>query len=821
VPRSVRRLCGCVLAATVVWLAACGSSERRFAEHVRRAEQHAAEGRIPEAVLEYQSALELEPRDAEIHERVGDLLAQRREFKDAISYYRQAFELDPERIGAAMNEARLLAFGEPKRARELVQIGLERAPDRPEVQLARAHVALAAGDVNEALAAAQRAVEIDRESGVAWAQLGQVQQARIRKNQLAQESTPPNVYEGALDAFAQVDRLARGDTRAQVERARIFGAWSGHREQALAAFRAAIAGARQRADVDGRRFAARSFDEYAKQEQDPALRREALREVVEADEDDYEAWSQLARLSGRQRGEAVCRELIARRPDDPHAHRVMANYLQRKRGAAAALAHLHSTIQGGLRAPQLWEQIVGIQLSIGRGPDARDTYAELAQAFPDDPVTRSVEARLAVEERRFADAAVILRELVKVRETSDNQRLLAIAEQRLGNLPAATTAIDRALALAPNSFALYRNKASIHHDAKQWGKVLLAYRALAGRGFRLSPADEVRRARALYESGKPDAARSVLAQVLALPNPPADAAIEFARREGATQYAQARRTLLDASLRSPGDPRLIEALLQLDLAAGHPDLALVQIDAEIAGGRARPRTLLLRAHALVLQGDLARAEAELLRAFEAEPRLPGAAELLFDIYRRQGRLADARRSFEQAAAAGLLHPGTRLLLAQLYLSQGELARAQAVLEQVVVEQPGLASARNDLAFVLASNGDQLERALELAVGARAELGENEAAIDTLGYVYFRSGRLDEALAEFQHAIALAGTRSEPVSPTYSYHLGLVLEALGRKQEAARAFEGALAGEGEFPEAADARRRLESVLATSPAGANPS
>ncbi len=416
---------------------------------------------------------------------------------------------------------------------------------------------------------------------------------------------------------------------------------------------------------------------------------------------------------------------------------------------------------------------------------------------------------------------MILRELVKVRETSDSQRLLAVTEQRLGNLPAAIAAIDRAIALSPTSVDLYRLKASIHNDAKQWSKVLLAYRVLAGRGRPLTPADEVRRARALYEVGKADAGRAVLTQVLALKNPPADAAIEFARREGSAQPGPARQVLLAEMVRSPDDPRVIEALVQLDISTNHADLALAQIDTEIAAGRARPRLLLLRAQVLVSDGQLAAAEAEVLRAFEASPKLPGAAELLFDIYRRQGRLAEATRSFEQAASAGLLHPGTRLLLARLYLSQGNLAKAQPVLEQVIVEQPELASARNDLAFVLASRGKQLERALELAQAANQALGENDAAIDTLGYVYYRTGRLDVALATFERAIALAGSRPEGVSPTYTYHLGLVLEALGRKPEAASAFERALASKDEFPEAEDARRRLEAVNSTASPSANAS
>jgi hypothetical protein len=49
----------------------------------------------------------------------------------------------------------------------------------------------------------------------------------------------------------------------------------------------------------------------------------------------------------------------------------------------------------------------------------------------------------------------------------------------------------------------------------------------------------------------------------------------------------------------------------------------------------------------------------------------------------------------------------------------------------------------------------------------------------------------------------------------------VLQAMDRKDEAAGAFQRALAGGQDFPEAEDARRRLESVRAPTPAGANAS
>ncbi len=62
----LRRL---VLAALL--FAACGSPEDRLATHLERGETYLADGRTDAALLEFQSALNLRPDDAALHERVG------------------------------------------------------------------------------------------------------------------------------------------------------------------------------------------------------------------------------------------------------------------------------------------------------------------------------------------------------------------------------------------------------------------------------------------------------------------------------------------------------------------------------------------------------------------------------------------------------------------------------------------------------------------------------------------------------------------------------------------------------------------------------
>ena len=88
-------------------------------------------------------------------------------------------------------------------------------------------------------------------------------------------------------------------------------------------------------------------------------------------------------------------------------------------------------------------------------------------------------------------------------------------------------------------------------------------------------------------------------------------------------------------------------------------------------------------------------------------------------------------------------------------------------------------------------------------------------------MHLKAGRSAAALVEFRRSIALASASNAVVGPSIHYHLGLTLQALGRNEEAAVAFEQALGRDPDFPEAKDARRQLEAARHPEPSSASAS
>jgi len=129
----------------------------------------------------------------------------------------------------------------------------------------------------------------------------------------------------------------------------------------------------------------------------------------------------------------------------------------------------------------------------------------------------------------------------------------------------------------------------------------------------------------------------------------------------------------------------------------------------------------------------------------------------------------------------------RLVLSNICVIQKNLPQAEEWLEQVLDEYPENVAALNDLGYLWADQGKNIERAVDMAQRAVAGDPHNAAYRDSLGWALFRLGRLDEALVELNKAIA----DGDPDGVILD-HLGDVHLAQGKPSEAREDWQKALA-----------------------------
>jgi Flp pilus assembly protein TadD len=105
----------------------------------------------------------------------------------------------------------------------------------------------------------------------------------------------------------------------------------------------------------------------------------------------------------------------------------------------------------------------------------------------------------------------------------------------------------------------------------------------------------------------------------------------------------------------------------------------------------------------------------------------------------------------------------------------------------------------------ASRGEQLDRALQLAQAAKAELPDEPDVNDTLALVYIRKHLGSLAIPPLRLAV-----EKRPDEPVFHYHLGLAFSQTGDKAAARQALERALKLKADFEGAEDAREVLRSL-----------
>jgi MSHA biogenesis protein MshN len=151
----------------------------------------------------------------------------------------------------------------------------------------------------------------------------------------------------------------------------------------------------------------------------------------------------------------------------------------------------------------------------------------------------------------------------------------------------------------------------------------------------------------------------------------------------------------------------------------------------------------------------------------------------------QGRSSEAEEAFAGALVASPAHEAARQALVAMQLEQRRIDEARRLLQEGVALNPGNVRFASVLARVLLERRDYAG-ALEVVNGLKAGQGDPDI-LAVRGTALQRLGRHAEAVDAFQ-----ASARREPQNGAVWMGLGISLEALGKKTDAAEAFRRAAA-----------------------------
>ncbi len=671
----------------VAALAACSSSEDRARDHVAKARAYLAENRRAEAKLELRSALRFDPLLVEAHNNLAKIELVDGNVSIALTHMSEAYRLDPTDSEAVLQLASTLQGINPDQSEALIEGVIVREPKNAAGYIGRSKFALLQGRIQAAAVDARRAMRLAPDDPRTDWHYGTVMQAVIRKEQLMGEDVEDSARMSVLSAFQRyIEKGGPVPWAAQIEQARVLAAWPGFSEQASGLFRFAVERTLEEGSAEDQLAAVAQAVRYARSVRDDELLEWALELKVELKPQDAHSWRQLADLRSRTRRDPqeVWDRALTQQADNPQLHLEYARFLTFKWRLDDALAHLQSNADEGVDPPLLLSAVASTQLAAGRGKDAARTIARLEQQHPNHPRTVLGRAQLDLREGKVRRAVANLTHLVEQYPDPDAYRLIARAHEVSNDPDAALAAIEKAIESRRRfNYDDQSTRARLLAANGRWSESISQLFAMREH-TPLSDAELVLLARCQYENGQTKHARKALEDLLAKREPNAEAVLEYARREGLRPGGAtlARRTLEALLSRSPQNWAVIVELTRLDLAAEQKAEALARLDRVVAAnGDATPgRIRLLRARVSAETGREAGTIQDARLAFESQPRLRGALELLVALYVRKSQIDEAVAATEEARRVGAFDQDRRLLLGRLYRVQGHDAKALATFQ---------------------------------------------------------------------------------------------------------------------------------------------
>jgi tetratricopeptide (TPR) repeat protein len=213
---------------------------------------------------------------------------------------------------------------------------------------------------------------------------------------------------------------------------------------------------------------------------------------------------------------------------------------------------------------------------------------------------------------------------------------------------------------------------------------------------------------------------------------------------------------------------------------------------------------------------------------EARRRFPGAPEIVYYLaiaQREAKQIQQAVATFEEVLHDAELDEDNEIVNAKFYFNYGATAEQAGLYEKaadllrksIALDPANAAEAYNYLGYMWADHNMHLDEAEEMIKHALEIEPNNGSYLDSLGWVEFRKGKFDQALAD----LLRAAKNIEHDDPIVFEHIGDIYLKLDRLSEALGSWQKALALDPKNKKLAE---KIESTKTTiskgSPTKANP-
>jgi len=723
-------------------------------------QRYFAEGKYPEAAIQFSNAIDLDPGFAEAHYQLAQTELKLRAWNLALQELNRTIELQPQNYAAHIGLAKMLISGrEFKLAQEQVDLLLAKQPDDPQVHLVAADLLAAQQKIAGAIQETQKAISLAPQSSESYLSLALLQT----------QTRQPETAEASFNKAIQMNPNSAGAYLA-------LGTYDASRSRF--------------ADAE------RQFRQALAVEPKNPQPREALANLYLEQKKNSEA-------------EEVLKQAKGDLADNPDAYRMLGDFyfatgqLDKALDEYAALAHDH---------PADWQvkkNYTQLLILKSRLEEARQLDDEILKSFPNDSEGLIYRAQIQNRTGHPGDAVTTLQTVI--RNDPDNALAhyhMGLAFQQLGSADRAQSEWQEAIRLRPDLSDARRSLANLALSRgdmptlEQTASQMIKQQPNSADGYVIRALSFTRRGQ--FAS----AAQDVDKAISLAPQDPAGYIQMGNLKLAQKQYGDAQKAYQQALDHNPASGDALAGLMTTYLTQQQADKAVAAANAQIAKVPGNSNFYDLLGTALFFnKKDLDGAEAAFTKAIELDKNNASAALKLGQVQVAKGSIPDAIATYQRALKDNPREVTFYILIGELYDQQHDAANAKQSYQKALELDSNNALASNNLAYLLLQNGGDVDQALSLAQTARHGAPNSPGFADTLGWALYHKGYYQQSIDLFQQALQLAAKSNRPDNANFHYHLGLAYEKAGKPEQAKKELQRVLQINPNYSNAADVKKAL--------------